>query len=302
MKTILCISMLMTLNFATLFYNKKMNLSESITRMRTLMGLNEELVAIENKLKKGDKGKEVEILQNILGIYSDGIFGPQTHRCLADFQEQKKIEDEEGVVGIETIKALQKLKDGTEQWSTPEYCKTKFFNKGIADAQKSEKKTKDTDSEEITPKSTSGDGIILMGGLDTRAGDKNINQQVEMVKNSSKNDNVIGHRYMMLSDVLNSIKENPSYSVILFSAGCAYSRKIADAMTDKSKLYIVEPYAVSSNTKSSVRGAVDLGVPNRNVVVGPSQGRGKGVVDGATETPSGIGHWGALEYVAGMLK
>jgi len=107
MKTILCISMLMTLNFATLFYNKKMNLSESITRMRTLMGLNEELVAIENKLKKGDKGKEVEILQNILGIYSDGIFGPQTHRCLADFQEQKKIEDEEGVVGIETIKAYR---------------------------------------------------------------------------------------------------------------------------------------------------------------------------------------------------
>jgi hypothetical protein len=270
--------------------------------MKTLMGLNEELIPIETKLKRGDKGNEVEVLQNLLGVYSDGIFGPQTERCLSDFQEQKKIEDDKGVVGIETLKELQKLKDGIEEWSVPEYCKTKFFNKGIADAQKSEKEKEDGNTEDLTSETKSGDGIILMGGLDTRAGDKNISQQVEMVKNSSNNDNVIGHRYMMLTDVLNSIKENPTYNVILFSAGCAHSRKIADAMSDKSKLYIVEPYAVSSNTKSSVRGAVDLGVPSQNVVVGPSQGRGMGVVDGATKTPLGIGHWGALEYVAGMLK
>jgi len=260
-------------------------------------------------LSVGDSGDDVEELQKLLGIYADGDFGPQTKKCVEIFQKKVGIEDD-GIIGPETSKKLSKVEGGEMTVNLPQWCKIEGGKEPSENGSKPkekntdknvEKKTQNNDKK-TTSKTNSGDGIILMGGLDYRSGDKNIDQQVEMVKKSSKKDNVIGHRYKMLSDVLNSIKENPSYSVILFSAGCAYSRNIADAMTNKSKLYIVEPYAVSPNTKSSVRGAVNLGVPNRNVVVGPNQGRGKGVVDGATETPSGIGHWGALEYVAGMLK
>jgi len=155
---------------------------------------------------------------------------------------------------------------------------------------------------EIEKKIESNAQVILMGGLDYRKGDKSINQQVDVVKKSIGLQNVIGHRYMNLSDVLLSIKKNQNAYVILFSAGCKYSKQIADAMSDKTKLFIVEPYAISSETATSVSSAVGIGVPSKNVIVGPSKGRGSGVVNGATKTPSEIGHWGALEYVGSFIK
>jgi len=282
----------------------KMNLQENIFRVKKLMGLNEELIPIESKLKKGDKGKEVEVLQKILGIYVDGIFGVQTEKCLTDFQLEKKIEGEDGVVGIETIKNLQKVNDGTDKWGSAEYCKTKFFNKNLSVKKQSEKGVQSFEEPENQKGSQtlgSDAQIILMGGLDNRSGDKSISQQIEIVKQSTGLKNVIGHRYMKINDVLSSIKENPDAYVILFSAGCRYSNEIAKALTDKTKLYIVEPYAASSNTANSVRNAVNQGVPSKNVIVGPSKGRGNGVVDGSTKTPPNIGHWGALEYVGTLI-
>jgi hypothetical protein len=304
MKTTFCILILIILNLTILVFKTNMNLHESIIRMKTLMGLNEELIPIETKLKKGDRGNEVESLQDILGIYVDGIFGNQTERCLTDFQTEKKIEGEDGVVGIETIKYLQKIKDGTDEWESAEYCKTKFFNKNLSIKKQTDKGVQSFEEpeKEIKTRTLGSDAqIILMGGLDYRQGDKNISQQVEIVKQSSGIKNVIGHRYMKINDVLSSIKENPDAYVILFSAGCRYSNEIAKVMNDKSKLYIVEPYAVSSGTANSVRNAVSQGVPPKNVIVGPSKGRGSGVVDGSTKTPPNIGHWGSLEYVGTLL-
>lgn len=263
------------------------------------MGIKESLISIESKLKRGDKGKEVEELQDLLGVYSDGMFGPQTEKCLIDFQLEKKIEGEEGVVGIETMRILQKIKDGSENWDSPKYCKTKFFNKNLLNKTKIDKTIS---GPEIEKKIDSNAQVILMGGLDYRKGDKSINQQVDVVKKSIGLQNVIGHRYMNLNDVLLSIKKNPNAYVILFSAGCRYSKQIADAMSDKTKLFIVEPYAISSGTATSVSSAVGIGVPSKNVIVGPSKGRGSGVVNGATKTPSEIGHWGALEYVGNFIK
>jgi hypothetical protein len=276
-----------------------MNLLENIKRIKNVMGIKESLISIDSKLKRGDKGKEVEELQVLLGVYSDGMFGPQTEKCLIDFQTDKKIEGEEGVVGIETMRFLQKIKDGNEKWDSPKYCKTKFFNKNLLNKTKTDNTIDDS---EIEKKIDSNAQVILMGGLDYRKGDKSINQQVDVVKKSIGLQNVIGHRYMNLNDVLLSIKKNPNAYVILFSAGCRYSKQIADEMSDKTKLFIVEPYAISSGTATSVSSAVGIGVPSKNVIVGPSKGRGSGVVNGATKTPSEIGHWGALEYVGSFIK
>jgi len=276
-----------------------MNLLENIKRIKNVMGIKESLISIDSKLKRGDKGKGVEELQVLLGVYSDGMFGPQTEKCLIDFQTDKKIEGEEGVVGIETMRFLQKIKDSNEKWDSPKYCKTKFFNKNLLNKTKTDKTIDDS---EIEKKIDSNAQVILMGGLDYRKGDKSINQQVDVVKKSIGLQNVIGHRYMNLNDVLLSIKKNPNAYVILFSAGCKYSKQIADEMSDKTKLFIVEPYAISSGTATSVSSAVGIGVPSKNVIVGPSKGRGSGVVNGATKTPSEIGHWGALEYVGSFIK
>lgn len=149
--------------------------------------------------------------------------------------------------------------------------------------------------------------VILMGGLDTRKGDLNIKQQVNKLQTRlPANCNVIGHRYTALKSVLASIIEYPNSIVVLFSAGCGNSSTVAKAMSNKTNLYIVEPYAKSSNTVASVTGAVQQGVPTTNVLLGSSIARGKGTVAGATTTPDIEGglmasHWNALTYVGGLI-
>jgi peptidoglycan hydrolase-like protein with peptidoglycan-binding domain len=273
-----------------------MNLHEDIQRIKQMMGISESVSDIQTKLEYGSTDNEVEELQSILNIYKDGKFGPQTERCVQEFQSKMGIEDD-GIVGDITKSYLQKLEDGEVFWDSPEYCKSS---------------PKNNDSDIIlSPNDTiidnnssngSGVDIILMGGLDYRGGDKSISQQVELLKKTTRNKNVIGFRYNDPSGVKGAIKSHPNAYVVLFSAGCGYSSEIASMIKDKNKLFVVEPYASSQNTGNSVRGAVSSGVPNKNVVTGPMTERGNGVVNGSTSTPQGIGHWGALEYVGNLIK
>lgn len=142
--------------------------------------------------------------------------------------------------------------------------------------------------------------VILMGGLDYRNGDMNISQQADLLRVGDFN--VTGFRYNDLVNVKKSLSRNPDAIVVLFSAGCSYASQIAQSMNDKSKLFIVEPYAASVNTVNSVRTAVSMGVPNTNIIAGPTKGRGLGIVSGATKTPEGINHWGALKFAGSKLK
>jgi len=149
----------------------------------------------------------------------------------------------------------------------------------------------------------SSEQVILMGGLDYRKGDYNIDGQVDILKRGMESTSqIVGHRYNDLNSVLDSIKQNPNAKVVLFSAGCQHANKIAQYMDNKDNLFIVEPFAAGQKTKNAVQSAVSNGVPETNVVVGPSVGRGRGVVDGATKTPSGVGHWGALEFVGSKIS
>jgi len=144
--------------------------------------------------------------------------------------------------------------------------------------------------------------VILMGGLDYRQGDLKIDKQVELLNSgTSGGKKILGHRYTELTKVLDSIAQNPNAKVVLFSAGGTYSKQVANAMQNKSNLYIVEPYAASANTKNSVQSAVTAGVPSKNVLTGSSVGRGKDVIAGATLTPSNKGHWDALQYVGSLI-
>ena len=145
-----------------------------------------------------------------------------------------------------------------------------------------------------------------MGGLDYRPGDYKIDKQKSLLQSSLNGQNVIAHRYTDLSGVLKSIKDNPDAPVVLFSAGCSYASQISKAMKDVSKLYIVEPYAKSSNTVNSVKSAVNRGVPTSNVLTGDTIARGAGIVAGATKTPNVKGggmssHWNALTVVGKQI-
>jgi hypothetical protein len=101
-----------------------MNLNEEINRIQRMMGIIKESVDdINSVLKIGSKGDEVKTLQKILGIKpQDGKFGPQTKKCVQDFQDEVNI-DSDGVVGTETKNKLRDFENGDIDWDTPEFCK-----------------------------------------------------------------------------------------------------------------------------------------------------------------------------------
>ena len=148
--------------------------------------------------------------------------------------------------------------------------------------------------------------IILIGGLDTRKGDKNINEQVELVKKGINGSyNVEGFRYTDLNGALNALNKTPNSYVLLFSAGCVHAEKVAKKLKELnqnlSNLYIAEPYNAGATTKS-VQNAVSLGVPQSNVYVGSSSGTGVGIVNNPSKTPKcSPNHWCALTEITKII-
>ena len=65
-------------------------------------------------LKKGSKGIEVERLQTILGILSDGIFGPKTEAAVKKFQLTEEL-IVDGIVGPKTMAALGMISTDVEE-------------------------------------------------------------------------------------------------------------------------------------------------------------------------------------------
>lgn len=158
-----------------------------------------------------------------------------------------------------------------------------------------------------TRKKPESKNVILLGGLDNRAGDKKIEEQVEIVKSGlSKPMQVQGFRYFDINSTLKAIEENPNSYVLCFSAGCQYAEQLATQIKDKNgdlnKLFIIEPYHSGGTTTKSVRKAVELGVPSKNVFVGTYAATGLGIVENSSKTPScSPAHWCALKEVAKVL-
>ena len=139
---------------------------------------------------------------------------------------------------------------------------------------------------------------ILVGGLDNRQGDLKIDQQEELFKQGFGNVKVKSFVFATTSaTVIKFLSEYPKLPIFLFSKGCEISEALSKSnVVDKNNLFIIEPYATSANTKKQVENSIKNGVPAANVYTGPSTGRGEGIA-GASKTPSGIDHWGALKYV-----
>ena len=161
----------------------------------------------------------------------------------------------------------------------------------------------------VIKKNRTPKNILLLGGLDNRSGDMSIDTQVELVKRGvSDSISVQGFRYNDVSGLLSAISNSKKEMyVVLFSAGCSKSREVANALRQKgynlNYMFIVEPYAKSSDTTSSVKDAVNMGVPAKNVIVGRSEATGLGVIKNPTITPSCSPiHWCSLTEVGKIIK
>ncbi len=150
--------------------------------------------------------------------------------------------------------------------------------------------------------------VLLLGGLDTRPGDKNISSQVDLIKKGmSKNTQVMGFRYTDAEGLYAELNRNSNATVVLFSAGGSKAEAVARLMLENNEalrhLYILEPYHVGGTTTKSVRKAVELGVPPENVWVGGYAKAGLGVIANATRTPNcSPSHWCALTEVGKIIS
>ena len=116
--------------------------------------------------------------------------------------------------------------------------------------------------------------VVFVGGLDRGSKYKAIEEQTGILEDGlGDNFTVIHHRYTEVKEAKESIIRNPNCYVVLFSAGCSQSKSIASLVTDKSKMYIVDPYSCSSNTlKNVINSGIDknniLGTTNRDNCTG----------------------------------
>ena len=231
-------------------------------------------------LKIGATGEEVTKVQAKLSVTQSGNYDAATAQAVRKFQSENKDTSGaplkvDGIVGPITYGALFGVQISPEVIAKASPTQVNQVNQV---------------------------DVILMGGLDYRPDDLKIDKQVELLNSgTSGGKKILGHRYTELTKVLDSIAQNPNAKVVLFSAGGTYSKQVANAMQNKSNLYIVEPYAADADTKTSVQSAVTAGVPSKNVLTGSSVGRGKDVITGATMTPSNKGHWDALQYVGSLI-
>ena len=159
------------------------------------------------------------------------------------------------------------------------------------------------------PKKKSSNIVIFVGGLDSTVSPKykSLNEQTSILKSGMPEKTIISFSHVTPSNCIPAIEQHPTAPVILFSDACKASATIARAIPDKTKLYILEPYALSSRTSKSVTNAVSQGVPAKNVFVGSSKGRGKGIVSGATNTPDNGRttmecHWNSLVFIGSFIK
>lgn len=69
----------------------------------------EEPPAFPGRIKPGDKGEAVKIVQKALGLAADGDYGPKTRKAVIAFQDNHGDIDSNGVIGPKTWTELVKL-------------------------------------------------------------------------------------------------------------------------------------------------------------------------------------------------
>lgn len=153
---------------------------------------------------------------------------------------------------------------------------------------------------EMSPSVKGTYSCVLIGGLDTRPGDKPISWQVEQLRNATGYDNIKGFRFTVdgvtLKDFFNN---NPRIPVFLFSKGCEKVVDVLKCNVDRNKIYVIEPWCGSSNSMSFFNNVASK-IPSYHIFVGGNSSRGNGI-SGASSSKAKT-HWDAIASVGSMFK
>jgi len=146
----------------------------------------------------------------------------------------------------------------------------------------------------IEGESPSGN-LVFIGGLEDNM--KTEGQRDLLVRGLPNTITVKSFRYSDDSAIKSYVEKNPSNIIICFSAGCRdaiYLVRINGV--DPKKIYMIEPFGSALNRRE----LTNLGIPEKNFFVGPSAGRGMGIVSNPSNS-GGRGHFDALTTSARQI-
>ena len=150
--------------------------------------------------------------------------------------------------------------------------------------------------------------IIFVAGLDYRSGDLSLEEQVAFVKTYLPNASIKAfcnarqcsrHDDVSMGKAKKYIETHPNSIILLFSSGTGLSSHASQHISNPKNLYILEPYR---GAKGGIMKAISNGVPRTNVILGNGHGSGKGLIVGASSTPSGHSHFGSLKYASLVIS
>jgi hypothetical protein len=150
--------------------------------------------------------------------------------------------------------------------------------------------------------------LIFIAGLDTRSSDLSLEEQTQFVKTYLGNHPVKSfcnaksckrHDDVSMERAKKYFQKSPNSIILLFSSGTGLSQIASEFITDPKNLYILEPYP---EAKKGILKAIDNGVPRTNIILGRGYGSGKGLINGASSTPSGYTHFSSLKYASLVIS
>ena len=143
-----------------------------------------------------------------------------------------------------------------------------------------------------------GPSVLLMTGLRSGVGHE---EQEKNFRKGLPDGNIQSFMHENINGLLEAIEENPDAIVVLYSAAGRHVAIVAAVMNNINNLYVVEPWWNGNKESSRYLDMQASGIPPQNVQVGPSSGRGKGIIDDPTPTPENMGHYKALTYAGEQL-
>ncbi len=140
---------------------------------------------------------------------------------------------------------------------------------------------------------------VLIGGLDTRKGDKSLSEQISLLQDSSGLNNIKGFRFNESDvNIKKFVESNPNLPIVLFSKGCERTHIILSCKgVNPNRVFVIQPWAGSENSISYYN---NLSIPKNHIYVGSSSSTGFGI-NGATRCPKGMGHWESLPKIGGIV-
>jgi hypothetical protein len=148
---------------------------------------------------------------------------------------------------------------------------------------------------------SSSDTIVFIGGLETfkhKGVLMKTAQQTEVLKSGLPSGlKVRSFSHFDSANIKSYVQNNPGSIIICFSKGCeaaTYLTKIEGV--DPRKIFMIEPFHANGANK----GLRNLGIPKKNFFVGPSAGRGKGIVSNPSNSGGGD-HFDALTTSARQI-